>query len=154
MVNGTTEKAHTILQSLIENGFIIRVKDNRNRFEPDLSRFWSDDASYAWVYEKSNLTNGLLGIGVVMAAFAFILMPLWPRRLRSLTWYLTMLVIAFLAFLIITAIIRIIIYVLCLILTPNRRIWIFPNLFEDCGFFESFVPAYIIIEKDKEVKSN
>ena len=58
-------------------------------------------------------------------------------------------------FIIVLAIIKYILFVILFILTGGKlKLWIFPNLTEDVGFFESFVPAYVYTydkpKKDKD----
>ena len=70
-------------------------------------------------------------------------------------YYLSVAAAGFLVFIIVLAIIKYILFVLLFILTGGKlKLWIFPNLTEDVGFFESFVPAYVYTydkpKKDKE----
>ncbi|KAJ2682130.1 Translocation protein S62, partial [Coemansia spiralis] len=81
------------------------------------------------------------GIGVVAVVLAGVMFPLWPSVLRNGTWYLSMLALGLLGLLFATAIVRLIIYLITMVAAP-QGLWIFPNLFEDVGFFESFVPLY------------
>ena len=58
-------------------------------------------------------------------------------------------------FIIVLAVIKYILFVILFILTGGKlKLWIFPNLTEDVGFFESFVPAYVYTydkpKKDKD----
>jgi translocation protein SEC62 len=52
-----------------------------------------------------------------------------------------MLGVGFIGFLIVLAIIRLIVFAIT-VFTHKPGIWLFPNLFEDVGFFESFVPVW------------
>lgn len=70
-------------------------------------------------------------------------------------YYLSVAAAGFLVFIIVLAIIKYILFVLLFILTGGKlKLWIFPNLTEDVGFFESFVPAYVYTydkpKKDKD----
>jgi len=77
----------------------------------------------------------------VVCMLAGVMFPLWPAFMRLGVWYLSMLVLAFLAALFALAIVRLIIYILTVFTLPPG-LWIFPQLFADVGFFESFVPLY------------
>ena len=70
-------------------------------------------------------------------------------------YYLSVAAAGFLVFIIVLAIIKYILFVIMFILTGGKlKLWIFPNLTEDVGFFESFVPAYVYTydkpKKDKD----
>ena len=58
---------------------------------------------------------------------------------------------AFLGFLLVMAVVRPIIFLVTMY-THAPGIWLLPNLFADCGFFESFVPlwSYHQTEEEKE----
>lgn len=138
------EKAQKVLQEMLDAGLFLRVVSiNNTRFlQPDTSRAWSNDAFYAWTYEGSQLTTILMGLLFIAAAFSMFLIPLWPYRLRMMLWYVTMCFFAFVAFVIVTAIIRAIIFVITYF-TVKPGIWIFPRLLDDnAGVLESFVPLW------------
>merc|ERR1712039_326351 len=66
-----------------------------------------------------------------------------------------------LVFIIVLAIIKYILFLLCFIATMGKlKLWIFPNLTEDVGFFESFWPMYVYTydrpkkEKDSDDEEN
>lgn len=99
------------------------------------------DAYYAWIYQKPNPYMVLYGLLTLAAVFTVILFPLWPAFMRRGVWYLSMGVLGLLGLLFATAIVRLIIFVITWATLP-QAFWLFPNLFEDCGFFESFQPAY------------
>ena len=70
-------------------------------------------------------------------------------------YYLSVAAAGFLVFIIVLAIIKYILFVILFIVTGGKlKLWIFPNLTEDVGFFESFVPAYVYTydkpKKDKD----
>ena len=71
-------------------------------------------------------------------------------------YYLSVAAAGFLVFIIVLAIIKYIIYVLLFIFTAGKlKFWIFPNLTEDVGFFESFWPAYVYTyDKPKKAKDS
>ncbi|GBL51138.1 Translocation protein S62 [Candidozyma auris] len=118
-------------------------KPNRQKptLRPTQKASLDPDAYYAWIYQKPNPYLVLYGLLMLVAVFAIILFPLWPAFLRRGVWYLSMGVLGLLGLLFATAIVRLIVFVITWAVLP-QAFWIFPNLFEDCGFFESFQPAY------------
>ena len=135
--------AEDLLQQMLDYGVFIRsVSSNGTKFlQPDLSRKWSEDALYAWVLESSQFWTFLGAFGLLLVSFGIVMYPLWPSSLRNLSWYVMMLLVAFLVFLIVISIIRIIVFgITYFMLSPG--IWIFPNLYEDVSFIESFIPLY------------
>ncbi|KAJ8142790.1 hypothetical protein OY671_004079 [Metschnikowia pulcherrima] len=99
------------------------------------------DAYYAWTYQKPNPYIVLYGFLMLAAVFAVILFPLWPRFMRVGVWYLSMGCLGLLGLFFAMAIVRLIIFVVTFLALPHA-FWLYPNLFEDCGFFESFQPLY------------
>jgi len=102
---------------------------------------FSIDGYYAWFYEGSQWLTYVGGLVLVVCMLAAVMFPLWPPFMRLGVWYLSMLVLAFLAALFALAIVRLIIYIITVFAIPPG-LWIFPQLFADVGFFESFVPLY------------
>lgn len=135
--------AEELLQKMLDSGFFIRsVSINGTKFlQPDLSRKWSEDALYAWVLESSQFWTLLGAFALLLASFGIVMYPLWPASLRNLTWYAMMLVVVFLVFLVIISIIRIIVFGITYF-TLSPGIWIFPNLYEDVSFIDSFIPFW------------
>lgn len=110
------------------------------------------DEYYVWFYKKTNPWDLVKGFGIVAAIFTLILFPLWPFFMRKGVWYLSMGCLFLIALFFVIAIIRLIIFSITYVaLKPG--LWIFPNLFEDCGFFESFVPLYGWHESESEKKA-
>ena len=131
------------MEELLAAGFFLRARQvNNTRFlQPDITRTWSDDALYAWVYEGSQWFTIVGALGLLVVAFALVMFPLWPASVRSLSRYAIYLAVGFVGFLVVTSIIRLIVFGITYF-TTKPGIWIFPNLWEDCGFFESFVPLW------------
>ena len=132
-----------LLQKMMDCGLFIRsVSVNGTKFlQPDLSRKWSDEALYAWVLESSQFWTLLGALGLLLASFGIVMYPLWPASMRNLTWYVMMLLVAFLVFLIVISIIRLIVFGITFF-TLSPGIWIFPNLYEDVSFIDSFIPLW------------
>ncbi|KAM7532606.1 hypothetical protein Aperf_G00000131410 [Anoplocephala perfoliata] len=99
---------------------------------------------YVWIYEAPpSLTTWLLGFALIAFIIVCCAYPMWPSQARQGAYYLTILALSFLGFLIFVAFVRLVFYIFILLLSLGRlRVWIFPNLFADCGFLESFRPFY------------
>ncbi|KZO95401.1 translocation protein [Calocera viscosa TUFC12733] len=96
---------------------------------------------YVWLLEGSPLMIYLGALGMVAVIFAGVLYPLWPLSMRIGAYYLSMGLLGLLGLFFAMTIVRLILYVVTwLVLSPG--LWIFPQLFADVGFFESFVPLY------------
>ncbi|KAJ1965730.1 Translocation protein S62 [Dipsacomyces acuminosporus] len=138
------EEAVNWIQTLLDYQLIVRCEksaDGTRQLRINPMQNFDEDAYYAWLYEGSQILVILGGIGVVAVVLAGVMFPLWPSVLRNGTWYLSMLALGLLGLLFAIAIVRLIVYVISLAVAPTG-LWIFPNLFEDVGFFESFVPLY------------
>jgi translocation protein SEC62 len=110
------------------------------QIQQDQSLF-KDDDYFAWFYDTTQLQTILGGIGIVIAVFGAILFPLWPPILRIAVWYLSIVLLGLIGGILVIAIVRLILFVITMFAVPPG-IWLFPNLFEDVGFFESFVPLW------------
>jgi translocation protein SEC62 len=112
---------------------------------------FSEDDYFAWFYETTQLQTILGGIGIVIVVFGAILFPLWPPVLRTAVWYLSIALLGLIAGIAVIAVVRLILFIVTMFATPPG-IWLFPNLFEDVGFFESFVPLWAWQKKPKQKK--
>lgn len=79
--------------------------------------------------------------GLVAVILIGVMFPLWPTSLRIGVWYLSVAVLGLIGLFFVIAIIRLIIYIITMF-TASPGLWIFPNLFEDVGFIDSFIPMY------------
>merc|ERR1712242_497823 len=117
--------------------------------------FLDGNDAYVWLYDPTPWYYYIAGTAIVLGIIAVCLFPLWPMEMRQGVYYLSVAAAAFLVFIIVLAIIKYIIYVLLFIFTAGKlKFWIFPNLTEDVGFFESFMPVYVYTygkpKKDKD----
>ena len=110
------------------------------RIEPQ--QFTEDDMHYVWFYEGSQWKRNLYGLLALLAVVTVVLFPLWPYFLRRGVWYLSMGCLGLLGAFFGLAIIRLIIFIFTVAIGPQPGIWIFPNLFEDVGFVDSFIPFW------------
>ncbi|WVN87650.1 uncharacterized protein L203_102833 [Cryptococcus depauperatus CBS 7841] len=109
---------------------------------------------YTWFYDGSPLYTYLGAAAMVVVMLAGVMFPLWPVKLRIGVWYLSVGVLGLVGAFIGLAIVRLIIW-LVTVVSMKRAIWIFPNLFEDVGFVDSFIPGWEWDEpKSKKKKRN
>ena len=102
----------------------------------------ADDMShYIWLYEGSQWKQYLMAAGALVAIMAVVMFPLWPFYLRLGAWYVSIGCLGILAAFFGLAIVRLMLFLVTVFVTPPG-LWIFPNLFEDVGFFDSFKPTW------------
>jgi translocation protein SEC62 len=100
-----------------------------------------DDMYYVWLWEGSQLRAKLYAGLALLAIFALVLYPLWPARLRQGVYYLAWGMLGLLGLFFAMAIFRIILFcVTYFVAAPG--LWLFPNLWEDVSFVESFKPLW------------
>ncbi|PWY74380.1 translocation protein [Aspergillus heteromorphus CBS 117.55] len=107
---------------------------------------------YVWLYEGPQWKQKVLAVGVVAAIFAVVLFPLWPMFMRLGVWYLSVGMMGLLGLFFAMSIFRLILFCITVFAVPPG-LWLFPNLFEDVGFFDSFKPLWGWQEEKKKKKS-
>ena len=70
-----------------------------------------------------------------------VMFPLWPIQLRIGVWYLSMGFLGLIGLFFAMAIFRLILFCATVVSMP-KGLWLYPNLFEDVGFFDSFRPVW------------
>merc|ERR1712083_933939 len=132
-------------------------KRRKIRLEMHMDQIFLDNNdAYVWLYDPTPWYYYIAGTAIVLGIIAVCLFPLWPMEMRQGVYYLSVAAAGFLVFIIVLAIIKYIIFVLLFIFTAGKlKLWIFPNLTEDVGFFESFVPIYVYTyDKPKKEKDS
>ncbi|EGF82166.1 hypothetical protein BATDEDRAFT_34626 [Batrachochytrium dendrobatidis JAM81] len=109
---------------------------------------FDEDDYYVWVYEGSQLTGTLIGVGILLLTFAGVMFPLWPEPMRQGVYYLSLGMMGLIGALMAIAVLRLIIWVV-LLLVIGQGGWLFPNLWADVGIIESFMPLWGWDEKKK-----
>jgi len=100
--------------------------------------------AYVWLYDPTPWYYYVAGTAIVLGIIAVCLFPLWPTEMRQGVYYLSVAAAGFLVFIIVLAILKYILFLVLFIATAGKlRLWIFPNLTEDVGFLESFMPMYV-----------
>jgi translocation protein SEC62 len=101
----------------------------------------NDDNYYIWLYEGSQFKQKLYAAGALLVVIAVVLFPLWPLFMRQGVWYLSMGMLGLIGLFFAMAIVRLIIFIITMFAAPPG-FWLYPNLFEDVGFFDSFRPVW------------
>merc|ERR1711915_741473 len=130
-------------------------KRRKIRLEMHMDQIFLDNNdAYVWIYDPTPWYYYIAGTAIVLGIIAVCLFPLWPMEMRQGVYYLSVAAAGFLVFVIVLAIIKYIIFVLLFIGSAGKlKFWIFPNLTEDVGFFESFWPIYVYTyDKPKKEK--
>lgn len=159
----TREEAFAVLNDLGKFGFILRVdrgesiggKGSPRILQPNPVQEVKEDGYYMWIYNGPQAKLYLGAAALVAVILAGVLFPLWPNFLKLGVWYLSVAVLCLVGVFFGVAIVRLVLYIISYPFLP-RGFWLFPNLFEDVGIIESFIPLYGFDEdkKDKKKKSS
>ncbi len=101
----------------------------------------NDDLHYIWLYEGPQWRQKLYAAGALAAIMAVVMFPLWPIKLRLGVWYLSMGVMGLIGLFVVMSIFRLILFGVTYFAVPPG-LWLYPTLFEDVGFFDSFRPLW------------
>merc|ERR1712029_475070 len=121
-----------------------KKKKRKIRLDMHLEQLFLDGKEvYVWMYDPTPWYYWVGGTAIVLVTIAVCLFPLWPPWMRLGVHYLSIAAAGFLVFIIALAIVKYIIFAILFALSAGKlKFWIFPNLTEDVGFFESFMPVY------------
>ena len=100
-----------------------------------------EELHYVWFYEGAQIKQKLYAVGALALVFAVVMFPLWPIKLRLGVWYLSMGMLGLIGLFFVMAIFRLILFGITMFAVPPG-LWLYPNLFEDVGFFDSFRPVW------------
>ena len=102
----------------------------------------SSDA-YVWLYDPVGWFYWAGGTAIVLGTIAVCLFPLWPPMMRTGVHYLSMGAAGFLLVIMGIGVLKYLLFALLFALSAGKlSFWLFPNLTEDVGFLESFMPVY------------
>jgi len=146
----TEDEAQQLLLSIIPFAFFLRVErggasgsasNSPKLLQVQQMQMFNQSEYYAWFYEGSQWTTYMGGIAMVAVMLAGVMFPLWPPIMRLGVWYLSIAVLGLIGLFFAIAIVRLIFYIITVIVA-SPGIWIFPKLFADVGFVESFIPLW------------
>lgn len=113
----------------------------------------ADDMYYAWLYEGSQVMRKVYAVLALIVIFTIVLYPLWPLKMRQGVYYLSWGFLWLLGAFFAMAIFRVILFCITyFILSPG--LWLFPNLWEDVSFVDSFKPVWAWHEVSWDMFSN
>ncbi|CAI5442560.1 unnamed protein product [Caenorhabditis angaria] len=105
--------------------------------------FTDDKDVYVWVFDPTPFYKKVIGVLMLLGTIVGCLFPLWPMWLRQGVYYLSLGGIGVFASIIVVAILRTILFGIIYAVTFGKhKLWVLPNLTEDCGVLESFQPWY------------
>ncbi|KAG8907135.1 Translocation protein S62 [Tulasnella sp. 403] len=149
-VNPEDDSARDLLHSILRYAFYLRIERGNPSGSSSSSpkhiqvipqQEFQPDYYYAWFYEGSQWRNYVGAVALVAVVLAGVMFPLWPVKLRIGVWYLSMGGFGIIGLFIALSIFRLIFYIITIIVA-SPGIWIFPKLFADVGFVESFIPVW------------
>ncbi|EJW04745.1 hypothetical protein EDEG_01035 [Edhazardia aedis USNM 41457] len=129
--------------NLLSNGILVKAilnKDNKN-CDFCLQGTFKKEDSYIWISEGSQLLNLIISICVIIGCLLIAMFQMWPSKIRGYSVYVAYLMMGFIGFMLFLGVLRLVIFSITFFSNPPG-IWLFPNLFADVGFFESFVPVW------------
>ncbi|KAK6957763.1 hypothetical protein Daesc_000552 [Daldinia eschscholtzii] len=110
-----------------------------------------DDMYYVWLYEGSQVMRKVYGALALLLIFTVVLYPLWPLVLRQGVYYLSWGFLMLLGLFFLMAIFRVILFCITYFVVPPG-LWLYPNLWEDVSFMDSFRPVWAWHETTKPKK--
>ena len=139
----TRQQGNQDFQMLVDAQMIIRVLKSEGTKILTVSPTpkFNDQDFYVFLYAGSQTWNRLMGFGVLALIFVGVLYPVWPQFMRTGVYYISTLVMGFIAFVLGLGVIRAILW-LILVMVLGQGGWLFPNLFADVGIIESFFPLW------------
>ncbi|OAA81476.1 translocation protein SEC62 [Akanthomyces lecanii RCEF 1005] len=110
-----------------------------------------DEMYYVWLWEGSQVKRQVYAALALVAIFAIVLYPLWPLKLRQGVYYLSWGMLGLLGLFFAMAIFRVILFCITYFAVPPG-LWLYPNLWEDVSFMDSFRPVWAWHETEKPKK--
>ncbi|GAA6027145.1 hypothetical protein JCM8097_002428 [Rhodosporidiobolus ruineniae] len=141
------EAAREFLHSLIPFTFFLRihrgptVTSGVKAIQINPQQVYAPDEYYVWLLPPNQTRQLLMAGGMVGVVLAGVMFPLWPVKMRIGVWYLSMAVLGLIAAFFGLAVVRLFLWLFTK-LAVSPGIWLFPNLFADVGFVDSFIPLW------------
>lgn len=110
-----------------------------------------EDMYYVWLWEGSQIKRQLYAALALVVIFIIVLYPLWPLVLRQGVYYLSWGLLGLLGLFFAMAIFRVILFCITYFAVPPG-LWLYPNLWEDVSFMDSFRPVWAWHETTKPKK--
>lgn len=134
---------HDLFNTLIDEEVIVRglLSKNSKDVIVSLARKFNKKDSYIWVVEQTNHMHLILSVVLIAFVLLLVMYQVWPSKIRSKMTYVFYPIFAFFVFLGVLAVLRLVIFSVTFFSHPPG-IWLFPNLFADVGFIDSFIPVW------------
>jgi len=132
-----------------------KTKKKKFKFELHGDQIFIDSVNdfYVWIYSPTTIKQYIIGGLLVIGCIGVCLFPLWPTQVRTGVYYLSIVLASLLGSLLSLAVFKYIIFAFIWLVTMGKmKFWLLPNLTEDVGFIESFIPLYIINAPTKDEK--
>ena len=100
-----------------------------------------EEMYYAWLWEGAQVMRKVYAALALIVVFAIVLYPLWPLKLRLGVYYLSWGFLGLLGLFFLMAIFRVILFCVTYFAVPPG-LWLYPNLWEDVSFMDSFRPVW------------
>ncbi|KAM0328120.1 hypothetical protein ACHAQA_005523 [Verticillium albo-atrum] len=110
-----------------------------------------EEMYYAWLYEGSQVMRKVYAAIALLVIFLIVCYPLWPLKLRQGVYYLSWGFLVLLGLFFVMAIFRVILFCITYFVA-SPGLWLFPNLWEDVSFMDSFRPVWAWHETAKKGK--
>ncbi|KEZ41270.1 Translocation protein SEC62 [Scedosporium apiospermum] len=110
-----------------------------------------DDMYYAWLWEGAQIKRKVYAVLALILIFLIVLYPLWPVKLRQGVYYLSWGFLGLLGLFFLMAIFRVILFCVTYFVVPPG-LWLYPNLWEDVSFMDSFRPVWAWHETEPQKK--
>lgn len=121
----------------------------------DDQKFEDSSEPYVWVYDPTSTKTYIIGSLLILGAIGICLFPLWPSQVREGVYYLSLAGASFLGAILGLAVLKYIVFGVVWAATfGSVHFWLLPNLTEDVGFFESFVPIYKVDSAKSKATKN
>nr|ACO15304.1 Translocation protein SEC62 [Caligus clemensi] len=119
-------------------------KKRKIRLDMHLDQIFIDSQdAYVWLYDPIPWYYWAGGTLIVLGIIGICLFPLWPPILRRGVHYLSIIGVGFLIFIFCLAAFQYLLFGILFVLSGGKlRFWFLPNLTEDVGFLQSFMPLY------------
>jgi translocation protein SEC62 len=124
-----------------------KIKKKKFKFELHEEQTFTDSPNefYVWIYSPTTIKQYIMGALLVIGCIGVCLFPLWPAEVRTGVYYLSLVLASLLGLLLSLAVIKYILFAGVWLLTMGKiKFWLLPNLTEDVGFIESFIPLYTL----------
>ncbi|EEY14854.1 translocation protein SEC62 [Verticillium alfalfae VaMs.102] len=110
-----------------------------------------EEMYYVWFYEGSQVMRKVYAAIALLVIFLIVCYPLWPLKLRQGVYYLSWGFLCLLGLFFVMAIFRVILFCITYFVA-SPGLWLFPNLWEDVSFMDSFRPVWAWHETAKKGK--